>query len=109
MQIRGASRIMWKIHQKFYPCPEENVFITRKIIVNFFMHIVIDFDTTISRVVNAGQILIHHNLFITLLLGSKPTSVHVSYPNRVISRVKCIGYIGKGVLNSHLILNMFSC
>ena len=27
---------------------------------------------------------------------------HASYPNRVISRVKCIGYIGKGILNSHL-------
>ena len=26
----------------------------------------------------------------------------VSYPNRVISIVKCIGYIGKGILNSHL-------
>ena len=26
----------------------------------------------------------------------------VSYPNLVISRVKCIGYIGKGVLDSHL-------
>ena len=43
---------------------------------------------------------IHHNLFITLLLGSKPISV--SYPNRVILRVKCIGYIEKGVLNSLL-------
>ena len=27
---------------------------------------------------------------------------HVSYPNHVILRVKCIGYIGKGDLNSHL-------
>ena len=26
----------------------------------------------------------------------------VSYPIRVISRVKCIDYIGEGVLNSHL-------
>ena len=26
----------------------------------------------------------------------------VSYPNRVISRVKCIGFIGKGVFDSHL-------
>ena len=29
-------------------------------------------------------------------------SFHVSYPNRVISRVKCICYIGKGVFDSHL-------
>ena len=29
-------------------------------------------------------------------------NLRVSYPNHVISRVKCIGYIGKGVLNSHL-------
>ena len=29
-------------------------------------------------------------------------SFHVSYPNCVILRVKCIDYIGKGVLNSHL-------
>ena len=26
----------------------------------------------------------------------------VSYPNRVVTRVKCIAYIGKGILNSHL-------
>ena len=26
----------------------------------------------------------------------------VSYPICVVARVKCIGYIGKGVLNSHL-------
>ena len=26
----------------------------------------------------------------------------VSYPNRVITRVKCIDYVEKGILNSHL-------
>ena len=26
----------------------------------------------------------------------------VSYPNHVVTRVKYIGYVGKGVLNSHL-------
>ena len=40
-----------------------------------------------------------HNIFITLLVQA---NFCVSYPVRVISRVKCIGYIGKGVLNSHL-------
>ena len=29
-------------------------------------------------------------------------SFRVSYPAYIILRVKCIGYIGKGVLNSHL-------
>ena len=33
----------------------------------------------------------------------------VSYPIRVISRVKCIGYIGKGVLNSSLGSNPDPC
>ena len=33
----------------------------------------------------------------------------VSYPIRVISRVKCIGYIGKGVLNSNLGSNPDPC
>ena len=49
---------------------------------------------------------LHHNLFITLLLGSQPI---VSYPNRVILRVKCIGYIGKWVINSHLGSNPNLC
>ena len=40
---------------------------------------------------------IYQNLFITLLLGSKQ-----SYPNHVITRVKCIGYIEKEVLNCYL-------
>ena len=34
---------------------------------------------------------------------------HVSYPNLVISRVKCIGYMRKGVLNSHLESNPDPC
>ena len=33
----------------------------------------------------------------------------VSYPNRVVSRVKYIGYIVKGVLNSHLESNPDQC
>ena len=33
----------------------------------------------------------------------------VSYPIRVISRVKCIGYIGNGVLKSHLGSNTDLC
>ena len=33
----------------------------------------------------------------------------VSYPNRVISRVKCIDYMGKGVLSSHLGSNPDPC
>ena len=33
----------------------------------------------------------------------------VSYPNRVISRIKCIGYTRKGVLNSHLESNPDLC
>ena len=33
----------------------------------------------------------------------------VSYPNRVITRVKFIGYIGKWVLNSHLGSNSDPC
>ena len=36
-------------------------------------------------------------------------SFRVSYPNRVITRVKCIDYIGKGTLNSHLGSNSDSC
>ena len=35
------------------------------------------------------------------IVGVQPI-FRVSYPNHVISRVKCICYIGKGVLNSHL-------
>ena len=33
----------------------------------------------------------------------------VSYPNRVISRVKCIDYIRKGVLNTNLVSNPDLC
>ena len=33
----------------------------------------------------------------------------VSYPNRVITRVKGIDYIGKGIFNSHLGSNSFPC
>ena len=49
-------------------------------------------------------LLWHNNLFITL-----QAAYRVSYPNRVISRVKCIGYIGKGVLNSHLGSSPYPC
>ena len=34
---------------------------------------------------------------------------HVSHPNHVISRVKCIVYIGNGVLNGHLGSNLEPC
>ena len=37
------------------------------------------------------------------------SNFRVSYPNRVIWRVKYIGYIGKGVLNSHLGSNPDPC
>ena len=40
-------------------------------------------------------------IFITLLLESKPISV-LAIQTLFISRVKCIGYRGKEVLNSHL-------
>ena len=36
-------------------------------------------------------------------------SFRVSYPIHVISRVKCIDYIGKGVLNNHLGSNPDPC
>ena len=36
-------------------------------------------------------------------------SFRVGYPNCVISRVKCISYIGKGVLNSQLGSNLDPC
>ena len=36
-------------------------------------------------------------------------SFRVSYPNRVITRVKCISYIGKEVLNCHLGSNPVPC
>ena len=50
---------------------------------------------------------IHHNFFITLV--GVQASFHVSYPIRVISRVKCRGYIGEGVFNSYLGSNPDQC
>ena len=41
-----------------------------------------------------GLILIHLNLFITLLLGVQ-ADFHVSYPISVIMRVKCVDSIAK--------------
>ena len=34
---------------------------------------------------------------------------HVSYPNHIISRVKCIGCIRKGILNCHLGSSLDTC
>ena len=50
---------------------------------------------------------VHHNLFITLLFGSKLISLLPI--QTVLLRVKCKGYIGKGVLNSHLVSNPDLC
>ena len=47
-------------------------------------------------------IFLHHNLFITYTFVGVQASFLVRYRNRVILRIKCIGYIGKRVLNSHL-------
>ena len=44
--------------------------------------------------------MLHHNLFITPFFGVQAIFL-VSYPNHVISGVKCTAYIGKEVLNSH--------
>ena len=60
-----------------------------------------------SRFREKSDLPVHHNLFITLLWG--PSHFHVSYPDCVIMRVKCIDYKGKGILNSHLGSNSDPC
>ena len=50
---------------------------------------------------------LHHNHFITFVRSH--ANFRVSYPNRIITRVKCIGYIEKGVLNGYLGSNSDPC
>ena len=68
---------------------------------------ILQFCHVLPYAVHVCDYLIIHHIFITLLLRSKPMSMLAI--QSVLYRIKCLGYIGEGVLNSHLGSNPDPC